>query len=178
MSEAETGNTVQFLDLLLEFFADGAHWTRGRYHDGHGRHCLLGAIDHLRREHRIPSGDALLYLQEALPPRLRGLVYFNDHHCSGIADLRSLIAKARALALGEAERERAAAGVKCWLLRELERERTAKTTAADVPLMPILSPRPQERPRSYPRAKLIAISGSASSPAKSAWPSPPVMLCG
>jgi hypothetical protein len=110
MTEVETGNTVQFLDLLLEFFADGAHWTRGRYHDGHDRHCLVGAIDHLCREHRIPSGKALFYLQEALPPRQRGLVYFNDRYCSGTAELLSIIVKARALALGEAERQRAGGG--------------------------------------------------------------------
>ena len=148
MTEAETGNTVQFLDLLLEFFADGAHWTRGRYHDGHGRHCLVGAIDHLCREHRIPSGKALFYLQEALPPRRRGLVYFNDCHCSGTPELQSIIVKARALALGEAEHQRAAAGVERWLLGELERERAAKMTTADEPSMPVLSTRTHERPRS------------------------------
>ena len=30
MPEAETGKAVQLLDLMLDFFADDAHWTRGR----------------------------------------------------------------------------------------------------------------------------------------------------
>jgi hypothetical protein len=68
----QTGDAVQFLDLLLEF-PNGAYWTRGRYHDGRGRRCLVGAIDYLRRKHRTPSGEALSFVQEALPRR-RGLV--------------------------------------------------------------------------------------------------------
>jgi hypothetical protein len=63
MSETDTGKAVQVLDLLLEFFGEsGTHWTRGRYHDGHGRRCLIGALDYLRRKHRRFA-----------------LVYFNDH---------------------------------------------------------------------------------------------------
>jgi len=54
MSETDTGKAVEVLDLLLEFFGEtGAHWTRGRYHDGHGRRCLIGALDYLRRKHRV-----------------------------------------------------------------------------------------------------------------------------
>lgn len=44
MAEAQTCNTVRLLDLLAEFFADGERWIRGRYHDGHGRRCLVGAV--------------------------------------------------------------------------------------------------------------------------------------
>jgi hypothetical protein len=37
MPKADAGKAVRVLDLLLEFFGeDGAHWTRGRCHDGHG----------------------------------------------------------------------------------------------------------------------------------------------
>ena len=31
MPEAEIGKAVQLLDLMLEFFADDRHWTRGSY---------------------------------------------------------------------------------------------------------------------------------------------------
>jgi hypothetical protein len=59
MPEADTGKAVRMFELLLEFFGEnGAHWTRGRYDDGHGRRCLIGALYYLRREHRIPSGGA------------------------------------------------------------------------------------------------------------------------
>jgi len=40
MPEAEIGKAVQLLDLMLEFFADDRHWTRGSSDDGHGGHCL------------------------------------------------------------------------------------------------------------------------------------------
>jgi hypothetical protein len=93
------------LDLLLEHFGDGVRWTRGRYYDGRGRHCLIGAIHylHLRLKHRIPSEPALHFLREAMPRRTFGLVYFNDYRCRGFDELRAVILKARALALGEAE---------------------------------------------------------------------------
>jgi hypothetical protein len=56
MSETDTGKAVRVLDLLLGFFGEsGAHWTRGRYHDGHGRRYLIGALDYLRRKHRVPN---------------------------------------------------------------------------------------------------------------------------
>jgi len=34
MCSGDTNEAVQMLDILLEFFSNGAHWTRGRYHDG------------------------------------------------------------------------------------------------------------------------------------------------
>jgi hypothetical protein len=131
MREAETDNAVRLLDLLAEFFIDDARWTRGRYHDGDGRRCLVGALDHLRREHRIPSAAAVSFLEEAMPRRGIGLVYFNDHRCRSVAELRSVIAKARDLALGEPARQQAAAAVERWLLAALDRERAASPAAAD-----------------------------------------------
>src|SRR5260370_23586283 len=132
MSETDTGKAVQVLDLLLEFFGEsGAHWTRGRYHDGHGRRCLIGALDYLRRKHRVPSEGAEYFLQEAMPYRRFALVYFNDHRCRSFAELRSIIVNARALALREAERERATAAVERWLLAELEMHRAARAATAD-----------------------------------------------
>jgi len=51
----DTNEAIQMLDLLLEFFADGAHWTRGHYHDGDGWRCLIGALGYLRRKHHVSS---------------------------------------------------------------------------------------------------------------------------
>ena len=34
MPEAQIARGVQVLDLMLEYFADDGHWTRGRYDDG------------------------------------------------------------------------------------------------------------------------------------------------
>ena len=60
---------VRMLDLLLEFFVDDARWMRGHYHDGGGSRCLMGALDHLQRNHRIPYAGAAYFLQQALPSR-------------------------------------------------------------------------------------------------------------
>jgi len=58
------------------------------------------------------------------------LVHFNDSRCGSIAELRSVILKARRLAHDDAERERAAAAVKTWLLAQIDKKRTAP--AADI----------------------------------------------
>jgi hypothetical protein len=34
MLEAQIAQAVQLLDLMLEYFADDGHWTRGCYDDG------------------------------------------------------------------------------------------------------------------------------------------------
>ena len=92
MCETDAGKAVQMLDLLLEFFGkDGAHWSRGRYDDGQGGRCLIGALDYLRRKHRISSEEAGYFLREAMPHRRFPLIYFNDHRCRNFADLRSVI---------------------------------------------------------------------------------------
>ena len=120
---------MQLLDLMLEFFTDDAHWTRGRYDDGHGGHCLVGALLHLSREHRLPSAPAIALLQDAMPRPGLPLVHFNDSRCGTVAELRSVIIKARRLAHDTAERERAAAAVKAWLLAQIEKKRAATATA-------------------------------------------------
>ena len=141
MRAIDTTEAVQMLDLLSEYFADGRHWTRGRFYS-HGRHCVVGALNYLRREHRVASGAARYFLEEAIPRECgRRLVYFNDHRCRSIAELRSVIVKARALAVHEPERERAAAAVERWLLAEVERERAARTAAGDEGPTCILCPR-------------------------------------
>lgn len=131
MHANNANEAVQMLDLLLEFFADGEHWTRGCYHDGDDRHCLIGALEHLRRKHHLSSAAAMEFLRQALPRRTLGLVYFNDQRCRNFAELRSVIVKARALALGDAQRERDAAAVQRWLLAELEKERAGRVAASD-----------------------------------------------
>jgi hypothetical protein len=45
--------------------------------------------------------------------------------CGSVAELRSVIVKARRLARDDAERERAAAAVKTWLLAQIEKKRAA-----------------------------------------------------
>jgi hypothetical protein len=72
----------------------------------------------------------------------------NQSFCSAatqtpsIAELRSVIVKARALALQEPERERSAAAVERWLLAEVDRERAARAAAGDTRQTYILCLRP------------------------------------
>ena len=83
---ARIGKAALMLDLLIEFFEDGAKWLDGDFHDKDGRRCLVGAMAHLRAKHRI-SGDATRrYLQSAIvrnvgsrKPR-PSLIEFNDDH--------------------------------------------------------------------------------------------------
>jgi len=67
MPEAQIAKAVQLLDLMLEFFADDRHWTRRSYDDGNGGHCLVGALLHLSRKHRLPTALAIALLQDAMP---------------------------------------------------------------------------------------------------------------
>src|SRR6516165_1845111 len=130
MLEADIGKAVQLLDLMLEFFADDFNWTRGSYDDGHGGHCLVGALLHLSREHRLPAKPVISLLQDAMPRPGLPLVHFNDRRCGSAAELRSVILKARRLAHDDAERERAAAAAKAWLLDQIQKRRSAR--AADI----------------------------------------------
>jgi hypothetical protein len=52
MAERDPAKALQVLDLLLEFFADGAHWLQGDFRDENGNRCLVGALRHLRRTMR------------------------------------------------------------------------------------------------------------------------------
>ena len=130
MPEAEIAKAVQLLDLMLEFFADDNHWTRGCYDDGKGGHCLVGALLRLSRRHRLPTAPAIALLQDAMPRPGLPLVHFNDTRCGSLAELRSVILKARRLAHDHPEQERAAAAVKTWLLAQIEKKRAA--SAADI----------------------------------------------
>jgi hypothetical protein len=125
MPEAQIAQAVQLLDLMLEHFADDGHWTRGRYDDGNGGHCLVGALLHLSRQHRLPTRPAIALLQDAMPRPGLPLVHFNDTCCGSVAELRSVILKARCLADDHAEQERASAALKTWLLARIGKKRPA-----------------------------------------------------
>jgi hypothetical protein len=125
MPKAEIGQAVRLLDLMLEFFADDGHWTRGCYDDGEGGHCLVGALLHLSRKHRLPAAPVIALLQDAMPRPGLPLVHFNDIRCGSVAELRSVIVKARRLAHDDAARGEAAVALKTWLLAQIERKRAA-----------------------------------------------------
>ena len=127
MGEEITGKSLQVLDLMLEFFTDDDHWLRGQCHDAQGRSCLVGAVLHFTANYGLAEAPVLSLLASALPERQLGLINFHDHHCRSAAELRSLIRKARAFALENAEHEQAAAALKGRLLAELERDRVAAT---------------------------------------------------
>ena len=97
MLEAQIAQGVQLLDLMLEYFSDDGHWARGRYDDGNGGHCLVGAVLHLSRKHRLPKAPAIALLEDAMPRPGLPLVQFNDTCCDSVAELRSIILKARRL---------------------------------------------------------------------------------
>jgi hypothetical protein len=80
--------------------------------------CAPGVISILRRQ-RLPPH---------LPSRQSGIVYFNDRLCARIAELRSVITKARTLALEDAEVALAAAALERKLLAEVECYRAAKVS--------------------------------------------------
>ena len=141
MLQVDIDKAVQLLDLMLEFFADDGHWTRGSYDDGKGGHCLVGALLHLGRKHGLPTAPAIALLQDAMPRPGLPLVHFNDKRCGSAAELRSVILKARRLAHDDAERERAAAAAKAWLLDQIQKSRSAATayielTVSDQPIAP------------------------------------------
>src|SRR5580693_2502101 len=125
MPEGQIAQAVQLLDLMLEHFAADGHWTRGRYDDGNGGHCLVGALLHLSRKHRLPRAPAIGLLQDAMPRPGLPLVHFNDSCCGSVAEVRAIILKARRLADDHAEQERAAAAAKAWLLGQIEKKRSA-----------------------------------------------------
>ena len=108
MPEAEIAKAVKLLDLMIDFFfGDDGHWTRGCYDDGNDGHCLVGALLHLSRRHCLPTAPAIALLQDAMPRPGLPLVHFNDTRWGSVAELRSIILKARRLAHDDAERESA-----------------------------------------------------------------------
>jgi len=64
-----------------------------------------------------------------------GLVNFNDRLCASVSELRSVIMKARALALEDAEAALAAAAMERKLLAEVECYRAARVSSIVTPLV-------------------------------------------
>jgi hypothetical protein len=175
---------VKALDALLTYFADGQHWTRGRfirYYDARERRCLVGALDHLSLQRVINAGAARVYLERALPDmRNRSLIGFNDR-CRSFKQLRWLIDAARQLACNDIGRHRqwrtptmreagrepeyaaakleAAEATKRRLLAEIELERMARQAACDFRVTYILCPEP---PSNYHVRKVFAAADDAS----------------
>ena len=82
-----------------------------------------------------------MLLQDAMPRPGLPLVHFNDTCCSSLAELRSIILKARRLADEDADRERADAAVQAWLVAQIGKKRPAPPTdametAPDEPFVP------------------------------------------
>jgi nicotinamidase-related amidase len=80
-------------------------------------------VFNISRKHRLPRAPVLALLQDAMPRPGLPLVHFNDTRCASVAELRSIIRKARRLADDHAEQERASAAVKAWLLAQIEKKR-------------------------------------------------------
>ena len=131
MPERQIAQGVQLLELMLVYFSDHGHWTRGRYDDGNGSHCLIGALLHLSRKHRLPRAPAIALLQAAMPRPGLPPVQFNDTCCDSVAELRAIILKARRLANDHVEQERASAAIKTWLLAQMEKK--PRAPSADIP---------------------------------------------
>jgi hypothetical protein len=142
MAEATISDPVQFLDLLLDYFADGSGWARGDLEDCHGRRCLVGAIHYLRCKHQVPSAAVETVLQQALPAGHCHLALFNDR-CADLAELRALILRARSLAaVAAADPPKRPATAPPWrwrMLMSCKRRRTVPAAASG------------ERPASEPK---------------------------
>ena len=59
------------------------------------------------------------------------LVHFNDSCCGSVAELCSIILKARRLADDHAEQDRVAAAAKTWLLAQIGKKRSVSSDIAD-----------------------------------------------
>src|SRR5260370_21703767 len=95
MLEAQIAQGVQLLDLMLEDFSDDGHWARGRYDDGNGGHCPVGAVLHLSPTHRLPRAPAIALLQVAMPRPGLALVSLNCPCFGRLAELRSILLQLR-----------------------------------------------------------------------------------
>ena len=69
------------------------------------------------------------------------LVHFNDTYCGSVAELRSIILKARRLADDHAEQDRAAAAAKAWLLAQITKKPIAPSDMTDTGPEPFASRR-------------------------------------
>jgi hypothetical protein len=109
-------NAMRMLDLLQQFFGpNGEHWLQYGFRDRRERRCLVAAIAHLRRKHRIRGDGTSWFICEVIRFRhpalsatslceaqLRDrLMFFNDHRCKSFAELRAVLTEARVRAAQE-----------------------------------------------------------------------------
>jgi hypothetical protein len=105
MPKHNPAKAVEALDLVLESFAGGAHWTQGSFYDGHGNRCLVGTLRYVRRRHRIKGDGTGIYLADAIAEDVIQIITwrrwedrltaFNDN-AKDFAEVRKLILTARA----------------------------------------------------------------------------------
>jgi hypothetical protein len=108
---AQSAVVLDRVELLLD---GGAKWARRALETIDGRHCLLGAIQHVRHELGNQDDRAAEYLARAieqwqlskgLPPLGEGgdcsIMGFNDAHRRGFADIAAVLREARQLAVSD-----------------------------------------------------------------------------
>ena len=105
MRQRDPAKAVEVLDLLLEFFADGALWLQREFHHPDGSRCLVSALTHVRRKHGITGDGTGFYLLEMIPQRASNLIEFNDT-CRDFGEVRAMLTLARAMALLDWRRRR------------------------------------------------------------------------
>jgi hypothetical protein len=87
------------LDLLGQLLHGGHNWTQNAYHDGQGRHCLVGGLEHIRAR-RGWDDRAGMYLSRAIRNvcgKHQKIIDFNDSRKS-YAEILAVILFARRLA--------------------------------------------------------------------------------
>ena len=89
MRQRDPAKAVEVLDLLLEFFADGALWLQREFHHPDGSRCLVSALTHVRRKHGITGDGTGFYLLEMIPQRASNLIEFNDT-CRDFGEVRAM----------------------------------------------------------------------------------------
>ena len=94
------------------------------------RHCPIGAVLYFTAKHGLPRASNVPS-RSGIAPAADRADRFNDRLCRTAAELRSVILKARAVALKNAKHERAAAAFKNRLLAELDRDRAVRRAARD-----------------------------------------------
>jgi hypothetical protein len=105
MRQRDPAKAVEVLDLLLEFFADGALWLQHDFDHPDGSRCLVSALTHVRRKHGISGDGTGYYLLETMPQCARNFVEFNDT-CRDFGEVRAMLTLARAMALLDWRRRR------------------------------------------------------------------------
>jgi hypothetical protein len=96
---ARARRSVLILEILEELFGSGANWLKHGFHDHMGRHCLVGALRHVRGN-RTQSDDACVYLRQAIAAsygKPMTIVGFNDSRKS-YAEVHAVICLAREMA--------------------------------------------------------------------------------